>query len=156
MDRHNSLDAPEEFILLERVMQINRYKTCLPVMTVDHIRTEVDDRKHREDCFGEECKFLQIPRCAVVWFRSTEVVFIVNEVDLDSIILHMHDSYITVLISQIHIKMGDIFHFVFPFLLHAGVFRQNNSHIKVTLVKAFRKCSCYIGKSSCLYKRHCL
>ena len=135
-------------------MQINRYKTRLPVMTVNHIRTEIDYRKHRQNRFGEKCKFLKIPWCTVIWFRSAEIVFIVNKVEVNSLILQMHDSYITVLISQIHIKMSDILHSVFPFLFHAGIFRQNNPDVKITLVKAFRKCSCYIGKSSCLNKWH--
>ena len=38
-------------------------------------------------------------------------------------ILHLHNAYIAVLKSQIHIKMGHILHFVFPFLFHAGIFR---------------------------------
>ena len=45
---HNCLDSPEKFILLEGIMQIYRNKTCLPVVTVDHIRAETDNRKDRQ------------------------------------------------------------------------------------------------------------
>ena len=51
VDCHNSLDSPEKFILLERIMQIYRNKTCLPVVAVDHIRAESDHREHGENCF---------------------------------------------------------------------------------------------------------
>ena len=51
VDRHNRLDSPEKFILLERIMQIYRNKTCLPVVAVDHIRAESDHREHGENCF---------------------------------------------------------------------------------------------------------
>ena len=44
---HNSLDSTEEFILLERIVKVNRNKSCLPVMTVDDIRSESDHRKNR-------------------------------------------------------------------------------------------------------------
>ena len=43
---HNSLDSTEEFILLERIMKVNRNKSCLPVMTVNDIRSESDHRKN--------------------------------------------------------------------------------------------------------------
>ena len=43
---HNSLDSAEELILLERIVKINRNKSCLPVMTVNDIRSESDYRKN--------------------------------------------------------------------------------------------------------------
>ena len=38
---HDGLNSPEELILLEAVVQINRNKTCLPVMAVNNVRAEI-------------------------------------------------------------------------------------------------------------------
>ena len=43
---HNSFYIPEKLILLEAVMKIYRNQSCLPVMTVDHIRSEANHRKN--------------------------------------------------------------------------------------------------------------
>ena len=120
---HDGLNSPEELILLEAVVQINRNKTCLPVMAVNNVRTEIDYRKYGKYCLGEECKFLQIPRSTVIWLRSTEIILIIYKVELNAIILHLKNTYITVFVSKIHVEVCDIFHFIFPFLLHAGIFR---------------------------------
>ena len=130
---HNCLDSPEKFILLEGIMQIYRNKTCLPVMAVNHVRAESDDRKHGKNCFWEESKLL-------------------DKIKLDSFVFHMHNANIAVFVSQIHIKMSNVFHFIFPFLFHTGIFRQDNTDIKIALIKTFRKCTSYIGKSSCFNK----
>ena len=53
--------------------------------------------------------------------------------------VYLHDSYIAVLKSKIHIKMSNILHFIFPFLFHAGIFRQDHADIKIFFVKAFRQ-----------------
>ena len=156
MDRHDRLDPTEELILLECVMEIYRHETCLPVVAVNDIRTESDHREHRKHRLGEEGKFLQIPGSAVIGLRAAEIVFIVNEVKLDAVILHLHDPHITVLITQIHIEMSNILHFILPFLFHAGIFRKNDADIKVTLVKTFGKCACYVRKSAGFDKRYCL
>ena len=89
MDGHNGLDSPEELILLEAVMEVNRNKACLPVMAVDNIRTEADHRKYGEHCLGEECEFLQIPRSAVIRLRAAEIIFIIYKVELDTVIFHL-------------------------------------------------------------------
>ena len=52
--------------------------------------------------------------------------------------------------------MGNIFHFIFPFLPHAGIFRQYYPNVKISLIKALRQRSNYICQSSCFNKRHCL
>ena len=156
VDRHNCFYIPEKLILLESIVKIYRYKSCLPVMAVDNVRTESDHRKHRKHSFGEESKFLQIPGRAVIRLRTAEIVFIVDKVELDSVIFHLHDPDITVLISQIHIEMSDVLHLVFPFLFHAGVFRKNDANIKITLVKAFRQRPRYVCQPSGFNKRYCL
>ena len=42
----DSLDIPEKFVLLETVVQIYGNKSGLPVMTVDNVRSESDNRKN--------------------------------------------------------------------------------------------------------------
>ena len=152
---HNCLDSPEKFVLLERIVKINRYKTCLPVMTVNNVRSESDHRKYGKYSLGEKCEFLQIPWCTVIWFWSAEIIFIINKVELYSVILHMHNSNIAVLVSQIHVKMGNILHFVLPFLFHTGIFRKDHTNIKITFIETFRECSGYIGQTACFNKWYC-
>ena len=38
---HDGLNAPEELILLEAVMKVNRNKACLPVVAVNNVRSEI-------------------------------------------------------------------------------------------------------------------
>ena len=120
---HDGLNAPEELILLEAVMKVNRNKACLPVVAMNNVRSESNYRKYGKHCLGKKCKLLQIPRSAVIWLRAAEVIFIIYKVELNAIILHLKNTYITILIAQIHIEVCDIFHFIFPFLLHTGIFR---------------------------------
>ena len=156
MDRHDCLDPPEELILLECVMQVYRHETCLPVVAVNDVRAESDHREHGKNRLGEEREFLQIPGSAVIRLRTAEIVFVVDKVELNAVILHLHDSHIAVLVTQIHVEMSNILHFILPFLFHAGIFRKNDADIKVTLVKTFGKCACYVRKSAGFDKRYCL
>ena len=41
MDGHNGLDALEERIVLEGIIKEHRHKSCLPVVTVNDIRPEI-------------------------------------------------------------------------------------------------------------------
>ena len=42
------------------VIQIDRDQSCLPVVTVDDIRTEINHRQSAQDSLGEEREFLDI------------------------------------------------------------------------------------------------
>ena len=65
-------------VWIEQIV-VNRYKCCLPVITVNHIRMEVNVWEHFENCSWEECKSLGI---VIVTVKCTtlEIVFIVNEI----------------------------------------------------------------------------
>ena len=41
MDSHDSADTAKEEVSLEAVVKVNGYKTCLPVVTVNDVRTEI-------------------------------------------------------------------------------------------------------------------
>ena len=51
----------------------------------------------------------------------------------------LKDSHITALSQIIHVKVVHILHLVPPFLFNTQVFRDNDSHIKVSFVKALWK-----------------
>ena len=57
MDSHNCADPSEKFILLERIMKIHRNKTCLPVMTVDHIRRKPITGSTERTAFEKNANF---------------------------------------------------------------------------------------------------
>ena len=52
-----------------------------------------------------------------------EIVFVIYEIKKDSLIFHLKNSYILFSPVQIHIKMCDVFHLLFPCLFHTHVLR---------------------------------
>ena len=77
MYRHDRLNSAEEFSLLERIFQIYRNQTGLPVMTMDDIRAKTDNRKGRQCCFTEERKFLNVLINLSIWTISAKIKFII-------------------------------------------------------------------------------
>ena len=106
MDRHNRFDSTVEITSLETFFQIYRDQSGLPVVAVNNVRSEIDHRKNRQCRFGEECKFFQISRHAVVWFVPTEMFFVIDKIELDSFIFQLEDSYVLLSPVQIHVEIG--------------------------------------------------
>ena len=94
MDSHNGLDAPEEFIALELILQIYRYESCLPVVAVNDIRLEINHWKHRKHSLVEEGEFLDIVSRISVWIEALEVFEIVDEIIGDARVFILHHANI--------------------------------------------------------------
>ena len=82
---HHRLDAPEKLTAREALFQIDRNKTGLPVMAVNHVRTKADQRKRREQRAGKEGKFLEVVEPVAVGAQSAEIALIVDEIKGDAV-----------------------------------------------------------------------
>ena len=137
MNRHNRPNSPEERICLEFISQIDRNQTSLPVMTVNDIRTETNQRKHGKNCFVKECKFFNIIAHVPIRNKTVKVFLIINKVIGNSIQLILKDTHI--LIPDIgptgHIKMGDIFKLITEMLRNTAVIRDYYPDIPVFRIK---------------------
>ncbi len=154
MYSHNGLYPTEELAACEAVMEIHRDKTCLPVMAVDNVGAEVKHGKCREHSLIKVHEFLNVPVVFGVGLVSREVMFVVNEIEGNSLMNYL--KYTNILLSSrpVHIEVGDILHFVLPLLLHAGIFREDNSYIKKLLVKSLRQRAYNVSQSACFDKRY--
>ena len=122
---------------------------------MDQVRLEADDRQYGEHRLGKIGKPFEIPDgIAGIAGRTAEIVFIVDEVELNPLVFHLHDADIAVLIAQIHIEMGHVLHLVLPLLLHTGILRKDHANVKIILVKAFWQGSCNIRQATGLDERN--
>ena len=111
MYRHYRLDATVEFIVAELILQENRDQTCLPVMAVDNVGSEVNIRQNGKSCFREKCKFFNIFINVSIGLGTGKIKFIVNKIVLDPIIVHSQYTHILTSPAKIHIKMSNVFQF---------------------------------------------
>ena len=89
MYRHNSLDAPEKFILLE----LSHADKPVPDLSASHDSGSHPDGspitgRTESTALEKNANFSKSHGTAVIRLRTTEVIFIVNEIELDSIIFH--------------------------------------------------------------------
>ena len=89
MYRHDRLDTMVERVIIEAVLNIYRDQSCLPVMAVDDIRTEIQRRHCRQCCFTEKCKLLNILENIAIWMKSCEIELIIDKIEMNSLILHL-------------------------------------------------------------------
>ena len=108
-------------------------------MAVYHIRLESDHRKRRKCRITEERKLLQVIKPVSIWLWSVKIAFIVNKLKCNSLMYILKDAHITTLSQIVHIEVVNILHLVPPFLLDAQIFWDNDSYIKVSLVKTLWK-----------------
>ena len=136
-------------------MQEYRNQRSLPVMAMDDIRTEADNRQYRKHCLGEKAELLDIPQNITIQLFAMEKVLIVNVIIPDSFIFAGHNAYIEVTqLAQIHIAMSKISKPAAEFLRNAGIVRQDDTHIIFALVQRFRKCAHNVCQAAGFYKRH--
>ena len=156
MDRHNRLNIPIKIIIIKNIFQIYRNQTGLPVMTMDNIRMEANCRETGKRCFTKERKLFQIPKTAFISLISGKIVFIIHKIKGYAVQLHLQNTYILVLPSQIHIKMGAVLHLLFKMIRYNAVFGNDHPYIKFVFVKCLRQGTGYVCQAACLYKRYCL
>ena len=155
MNGHDRGNPSVVLAKVSEIIQVNRDQSCLPVMAVDQIRAETDHRKNAQSGFREKCELLDIPlRISVIGRKSAEIMFVVNEVERNIIQNRFKNAYILVLSGNIHIKVSNVFQFFFPFLLHACVIGQHDTHIVFLFVELFGERTHNICKTARLDKRH--
>ena len=157
MDRDDRLHPAVEIPVPESFLHINGNQPCLPVMAVNDIRPEADNRQHGKHCLGEKRIPLNLPSLVVaVNLIAAEIMLIVNKVIMYALFLCLQDAHISTCPVKIQVKVSHIFHFILHFLLHAGILGNNDPHVKVLLVYAFRQGTHYVGQTACLDKRNSL
>ena len=154
--RGNGLYAAEKVPALEAVVEVYGYQTSLPVVTVYKVGTEIHNRKRRKHSTVKEHEAFYVPVMLDIRSVSGEVVLIVYEVELNSVVFRFKHADISALSCKIHIEMRFILHHILPFLSHAGILGKDNSYIIFRLIKIFWQRADNIGKASGLYKRDCL
>ena len=138
MYRHDRLDTMVEWVIIEAVLNIYRDQSCLPVMAVDDIRTEIQRRHCRQCCFTEKCKLLNILENIAIWMKSCEIELIIDKIEGDPFIYIFKNSDITALSQVIHIKMIYISKIAQKFILDTEILRDHDPHIKIFFIKTFR------------------
>ena len=154
MNCHDRLDTTVKLSLLERILQIYRDQSRLPVVTVNDIRSETDQRQCRQHGFIKESELFNILINLPIRFITTEIKFIVQKIKDHTVVLHLKHSDILLAPRQFQIKMSQILHLIFIFFRNCGIFRNHNPDIKLVFIEIFRQGTHYIGKSSCLNKRY--
>ena len=153
MYRHHRLDAPVEIAALEPLLQIYGNQTCLPVMTVDQIRPEIDHRQDRQRRLTEKCIFLDLKQSVVtVRFKAAKEALVVDEIILHPFNLCLQNADIFLFPVEVHVKMCLIGEFILHLLFHTGIFGKNHPDIKVFSVNTFRQRTDHICQTSCLNK----
>ena len=155
MDGEYRLDIAEELAAAETVLQIDRDQSCLPVVAVDDIRLEADDRQCGKGSLGEESELLQVVEPVAVGLRAAEIAFVVDEIERDAVLDILHDPDVSVLSVVIHVEMIHILKLVADLFLDAHIFRDHDPDVKILLVKTFRQSAGNVSKASGLDKRNC-
>ena len=156
MDGKDGLHIAEKLAAAETVFQVHRDQTCLPVMTMHHIRLEPDHRQSGKGRVAEEGKLLQVIEPIPIWLRAGKITFVVNKIEMDPLMLVVHDAHIAALAHKVHIKMAYIVHLVTPLLLNAEILGDHNPHIIVLFIKTLGQRANNVCQSPGLNKRHCL
>ena len=155
MDGHDCADAAIERVVLEHLVQINRDQCGLPVMAVDDIRTEADERQHRQHSLGEEAELLDIPQDIAVQLFAVEEMLVVDIIIADTVQLACHNADIEIAQpAQIHIEISDIRKATAILLRDTGIVRNDDTHIVFFLIQGFRKRADNIRQTSGLDKRY--
>ena len=152
------LDIPEERICRKFCLQVNRNQAGLPVVTVNDIRSEIDDRKHGKHCLVKENKLLNIVPVVAVGIEALKIFQIVDEIVGNSLILIFHDSHILLSHHRAasHLKMADILKFIPILRRDTGVIRKNYPDIPLISVKLLWQRADNVRQSPRLYERNTL
>ena len=124
-------------------------------MAVNDIRPEIKRRQSGNCRLGEERKLLNILINISVGLCACKIIFIVNEVELDSFIFQLQNPHILAPPCKIHVEMCHILHLVPPLLLNAQILGNHHANIEIFLVKILGQRSNYVCQTSGLNKGYC-
>ena len=139
MDGKYSLDSSEILISVTEVVKKYRDKSCLPIVAVNNIGAEIQERECAKRCFGEKCELLNIIGNISIRLRSVKIIFVINKIECNTFVLQFQNSHILLPPIQIHIKMSLINKLILPFFLHTYILWNHHTHVVFLFVKIFRK-----------------
>ena len=136
-------------------MQQYRDQTRLPVVAMDDLRMETNDRHHGKHCLAEEGEALDIPaQIRAVRGFAVEVELVVHEIELDAVELIFHDADMLLTAGVVHIEMVPVMEEIAVSARNTGVIRDDDTHIKAFLIKILRQCADNVSQTAGLDKRH--
>ena len=145
----------EEGVGLENCVEHYRQYAGLPIVAMDDIGVEVNDRQDRQCGLGEIAKLLDIPVNITVGLGVGEIVLIIDKVVGNAIQLVGHNADIDIAQpAEIHIEMMYILELIAVFFRNARVIRQYDAHVVLVLVERFGQCARDIGKAAGLDERY--
>ena len=140
MDGHDRLDSVEEIIGLESLLEVDRYKACLPVMAVDQVGTEADYGQRGKHSLGEEREPGNLKKRIVrIRLLTGEESLVIYKVEFYTVYFGLQDAYIFALPMEIHIEVRHIFHLILHFLFHAGIFGNDDTDIVILFIDILRQ-----------------
>ena len=155
VDGHDALGAPVEAVGGKGALEENGDHARLPVVAVDDVGVEADNRHCCENCLAEEDKALDVPTGGIaVRLVALEIIFIVDKVEVHTLIDIFHDTNVDIfhMLAIIHVEMADIAELTAVFPRNAGVVGENHTDIIVVVIQTFRKCAHNVCKTSGLDK----
>ena len=153
MDGHDALDTLVERMGGKGGMQQYRDQTRLPVVAMDDLRMETDDRHHCKHCLAEEGETLDIPvQIAGVGRFAVEIVFVIDKVELDAVEFIFHDADVFLLTGIVHIEVMTIVEEVAVSSRNAGVIGDDDTDVKAFLIQVLGQGADNIGKTAGFYE----
>ena len=112
MDRKNRFD-----IGIERQMGILDFQKCrnhpaLPVMRVNHIRLEINERQHIQNTAAEKSEPFILVSAHSVNIRTAEIELVVHEIPCNTVLDKLFDSAVLPAPSQLNLEITNVNHLV--------------------------------------------
>lgn len=151
VDRHDRPNALEERVSLEHRVQVDGNQCGLPVMAVDDIRPEIDQRQAGKNRLGEKREPFQILEHVVVRDKPAEISFIVDEIIGDSV---KHEFMHTDIDPVVHLEIVQHSLLLSILLFDGMVVREDDTDVERPFVYALGQASDYIGQATRLCERN--
>ena len=155
MDRHDRLCGAVEGICGEGRVHEHRDQSRLPVVAMDNVGTEADNRQDRQNSLTEECKALDVPfQVRGIWVVTLIVELVVNKIEFDAVVLILHDANVNAVgsIAVVHIEVSNILEIVPEFSGDTGVIGQDHTDVELVLIDILRQSAHNVSQTACLYK----
>ena len=146
---HDALGAPVEAVGGKCALEEYRNHTRLPVVAVNDVGVESDDRHCRQNRLGEENEAFNIPLGGVaVGAVTLEIILVVDEVEVYALIDIFHDTDMDIfhMSAVVHVEMADIVELAAVFPRDTGVVGNDNANVILVVIQTFRQCTYNIGK----------
>ena len=126
----------------------------LPVVGVDDVREEADQRQGVQHGTAEEAVTLVLVAAQTVDIAAAEVILVVDEIEGDAVLLQHLNAAVLLAPAKLDLEVDQVAHCVRIFLRDRGVQRQNDAHIMPFAGKNRRQRANNIRQSAGLDERH--